>query len=575
LQRYPAEGETGRAEGTSAAPTSSQGVAIAGGTLLEKRAMSSEKPDQIQASVAAALSRLRGDLGPTGAAAPKIDDSSAGGADDRPRPANDVRGDPFFRSIQSPPPGTGMARGPIPMTPFPRMQTPQEPTQQEPSPAETAKEDASLAPEASGTIEIPEMPEREQTAPEQVSMPEPPSLSAEPPTLTAAPQPAPQPSSGAAAATAAAAANPLARMMRSGQPGSAAPAQRDLLADLPPPPISEPLTADTESGAVRRKRRNRRLLAAAAVIVVVALGAWLWTGGEPSTEVPVITADATPEKVKPAEGQEGGLQVQNQNVQVLDPSTQAQGETVMPEPEQPITPPAASEAPAADQAPTVVENTAPDSNAAPTAQAPDVAPSPDVPLSETPLPAMEDNGTTEVAPAAPATTTPEPTQTAETPATSEPAPAQDTIAEVTQTPAPATPAPAPAPAAQPEPAQAAQPEAAPAAQPEQPTTQAEQPAAQEAPTQQAAVTPSAPTGNTRVQLAAGKSEASVQKEWAALQKAHPDLLGGLSLTIERVDKGDAGIFYRLQAGPLADKTAAKPLGTSLKQKGQDCLVVAK
>ena len=115
------------------------------------------------------------------------------------------------------------------------------------------------------------------------------------------------------------------------------------------------------------------------------------------------------------------------------------------------------------------------------------------------------------------------------------------------------------------------------AQPEQPaqTAQPEQPAAQEAPAQQAAVTPVAPTGNTRVQLAAGKSEATVQKEWAALQKAHPDLLGPLSLHIERVDKGASGIFYRLQAGPLADKNAAKELCASLKQKGQDCLVVAK
>jgi hypothetical protein len=531
--------------------------------------MSSEKPDQIQASVAAALSRLRGDLGPTGAAAPKIDEPPMG---ERGRPANDVRGDPFFRSIQSPPPGTGMARGPIPMTPFPRMQTPQEPREQEPFPSDAAKdEETSLAPETSGTIEIPDMPERE-GASEPVSMPEPPSLSTESLASVTAPEPMQEPQVQApAAAAAAAAVNPLARMMRGpGQAGSAAPTQRDLLADLPPPPISELLTADTESSAVRRKRRNRRLLAAAAVIVVVALGAWLWTGGEPSTEVPVITADATPEKVKPAE--EGGLQVQNQDVQVLDPSTQTQTETVMPEPEQPITPPAAAQMPTDQQAPTVVENTAPDSNAAPAVQAPvaDVAPSPDVPLAETPLPAMEENGTTEAAPAAPATTTPEPTQAAETPAASEPAPAEDTAAEATPTPAPAA-APEPAPAAEP----AAQPEPTQAAQPEQPATQPEQPAAQEAPTQQAAVTPTAPTGNTRVQLAAGKSEASVQKEWAALQKAYPDLLGSLSLTIERVDKGASGIFYRMQAGPLADKSAAKELCTSLKQKGQDCLVVAR
>ena len=67
----------------------------------------------------------------------------------------------------------------------------------------------------------------------------------------------------------------------------------------------------------------------------------------------------------------------------------------------------------------------------------------------------------------------------------------------------------------------------------------------------------------------------MQKEWAALQKAHPDLLGPLSLHIERVDKGAAGVFYRLQAGPLADKTVARQLCSSLKQRGQDCIVVAK
>ncbi|MGH8735632.1 MAG: hypothetical protein ACREVB_18250, partial [Burkholderiales bacterium] len=168
-------------------------MAIAGRTLLEKRAMSSEKPDQIQASVAAALSRLRGDLGPTGATAPKIDEPPMGGSGDRPRPANDVRGDPFFRSIQTPPPGTGMAgRGAIPMTPFPRMQTPQEPAAQEPPLSDDPKdEETSLAPEPGATIEIPDMPEREQTL-EQVSMPEPPSLSTEPPTSTAAPQPTPE-----------------------------------------------------------------------------------------------------------------------------------------------------------------------------------------------------------------------------------------------------------------------------------------------------------------------------------------------------------------------------------------------
>jgi hypothetical protein len=45
------------------------------------------------------------------------------------------------------------------------------------------------------------------------------------------------------------------------------------------------------------------------------------------------------------------------------------------------------------------------------------------------------------------------------------------------------------------------------------------------------------------------------------------------LNVERVDKGAAGIFYRLQAGPLADKNAAAKLCASLKQAHQDCIVV--
>lgn len=518
--------------------------------------MSSEKPDQIQASVAAALSRLRGDLGPSTASAPKIDEPQAGdGAPgERARPANDVRGDPFFRSIQSPPAQTGMAggsRGPIPMTPFARMQAPQEPASEIPQ----ADEPASTA-EPSSTIEIPEMPTRA-AAPDLVPMPDtkPTEGSQQP-----APPVQPQPQAGLAGNN-----SPLSRMMRGSaaapettSAGTPEPAQRDLLAGLPPPPISEPFSGDTESSAMRRRRRNRRMLAAAAVIIVVAVGAWLWTGSEQSTEVPVIAADTTPEKIKPAD--EGGLQVPNQNVQVLEnmdgASAQSQGETVMPEPEQPVTPPApsAEQSPSAGQAPAVVDNSAPDNNAPTTSEAPtaDAPPAPEAPLSTAPLPEQDNNTAADATPPSPQaepTTpapTPEATQKAEMPA----APAPTTTEQK-----PAEPAPAPV-ASQPEPAK---------------PTQPEQPAA----TQEAAVTPTAPAGNTRVQLAAGKSEESVKKEWAAMQKAHPDLLGSLSLTIERIDKGAAGIFYRLQAGPLADKAAAKKLCASLKQQNQPCLVVSK
>lgn len=510
--------------------------------------MSSEnvKPDQIQASVAAALSRLRGDLGPAAAAAPKIDEPGMG------RPANDVRADPFFRSIQSPPSAPLSAgRDPIPMSPFARMQASQEPitpADPEPSAEPATTPEPSISPEPSASVDMPKMPEMPEPTPvpDLISMPE-------PATASSAPQPAPAP---AAPEIPAGPVSPLARMMRTpGAPEAPKPApmQRDLLADLPPPPISEPLTEDTDS-AMRRRRRNRRLLVAAIAIVILALGAWLWTGGPKSTEVPVIAAEATPEKVKPAD--EGGLQVPNQNVQILEnmegTQTQAQGETVMPEPEQPVTPPA----PSAEQAPTVVENNAAETvaPATSTSEAPavDTPPAPEAPLATAPLPEQENaaaatNTTEPPSPQAePAAPTPEATQTAEAPA-----------ASATAEQAPAA-APAPQAAAEP-----AQPEPAPAPQPA-PTA-----------TQEAAVTPTAPVGSTRVQLAAGKSEESVRKDWAAMQKAHPDLLGGLTLTVQRVDKGAAGIFYRLQAGPLADKDAAKQLCASLKKVRQDCIVVSK
>lgn len=513
--------------------------------------MSSEKPDQIQASVAAALSRLRGDLGPSGATAPKIEEPHAA---ERAKPANDVRGDPFFRSIQSPqsqlepaPGAASGARAPIPMTPFPRLQATQEPAspislqppeEQSPPPAE----------EPPASIDMPEMPERT-PIPDLVAMPEPRASAPSAPPTAASPA-APQAPTVAAAAPVPGSASPLSRVMRGNAPAPAEPAQRDLLAGLPPPPISEPLSADNGADAARRRRRNRRIVAAAAAALILAVGAWLWSGREPSTEVPVIAAESTPEKVKPAD--EGGLQVQNQDVQVLDPTAQAQGETVLPEPEQPITPPAAT-ATDAEQAPTIVESGGAQSDQAATAEAPaiDAPPAPEVPLSATPLPEPEENASaaaSDVAPPAPAVSAPQPAPTTEAPA-----------AESAPAPSAAAPAPATEPAAtEPAPAEPA--------------------AAQPTETQEAAVTPVAPatpTGNTRVQLAAGKSEASVQKAWAALQKAHPDLLGNLSLTIERVDKGTAGIFYRLQAGPLADKAAARQLCASLKAKGQDCIVVAK
>jgi cell division septation protein DedD len=288
--------------------------------------------------------------------------------------------------------------------------------------------------------------------------------------------------------------------------------QPDLLSGIgTPPPLAD--IADAEAEAAHRRRRLRNRLIAGGVLVLALAGFWYWSSsGEGGSEpVPVITADGSPEKVKPAD--EGGLEVPNQDVAILNGENSAaptQGETVLPAPEQPATPPA----PPAEPVPAATSEAAPA-----TADAGAAVPS-------VPAPAVD------AIPTVPAPTEP-------STATSEATPAA----------APATSEAAPVPAAE-EPAQTAAAEATPAAEP----------------------APAATGGSARIQLAAVKSEAAAQKEWARIQKANPDLLGGLSLHVERFNKTASEVYYRIQAGPLADKAAAKQLCAKLKQKNQACLV---
>jgi cell division septation protein DedD len=88
----------------------------------------------------------------------------------------------------------------------------------------------------------------------------------------------------------------------------------------------------------------------------------------------------------------------------------------------------------------------------------------------------------------------------------------------------------------------------------------------------APTTPAA-SGGWRVQLGALRSEAQAQQAWARLKKAQPDLLGKLALSTPKVDLGSKGIFYRIQAGPLADEAHAAATCNSLKSRHVACLVV--
>jgi cell division septation protein DedD len=83
----------------------------------------------------------------------------------------------------------------------------------------------------------------------------------------------------------------------------------------------------------------------------------------------------------------------------------------------------------------------------------------------------------------------------------------------------------------------------------------------------------ATTGPLRIQIAATKDEASARAEFARLQKAHADLLGNLTANVVKADLGDKGTFYRIQAGPIADKAQADKLCSQLKPLGIGCIVV--
>jgi cell division septation protein DedD len=83
---------------------------------------------------------------------------------------------------------------------------------------------------------------------------------------------------------------------------------------------------------------------------------------------------------------------------------------------------------------------------------------------------------------------------------------------------------------------------------------------------------SGPTGGWRVQVASVKNEDVAKSTWARLQSAHGDVMANLRMQAVRVDLGDKGVWYRVQAGPLDEKQAHSVCGT-LKGRKTDCVVV--
>ncbi|MBS0550565.1 MAG: SPOR domain-containing protein, partial [Proteobacteria bacterium] len=83
---------------------------------------------------------------------------------------------------------------------------------------------------------------------------------------------------------------------------------------------------------------------------------------------------------------------------------------------------------------------------------------------------------------------------------------------------------------------------------------------------------SGPTGGWRIQIASVKSEDIAKSTWAKVQTANGDVLTNLKMQPVRVNLGDKGTWYRVQAGPLDEKQAHSVCGT-LKSRKSDCVIV--
>lgn len=277
------------------------------------------------------------------------------------------------------------------------------------------------------------------------------------------------------------------------------------------------------------------------------------SGGEPQ----LVQADPEPYKVKPSSP--GGMQVENQDKLVYDRVAKGEApprvENLLPAPEEPKAPPKPAVPPPESVTPEAVQ-AAP----APAETAKAEAAKPEV-LSETAKP--------DAAKSEPAS--PEPAKEVAKAEPAKPAPPakpeQDDLAaavmaatggrEAATGPLTAKPA-APA---------ASEPQVAGAPPPAAPEAPAAAPAASPA-------TPTSPAaGGFQIQLASARSEQGAMGEWSRIVGKNKDALGGLTPSVARVDLGEKGVFFRLRAGPLADRAAAESLCATLSAQNVGCIVV--
>jgi cell division septation protein DedD len=131
--------------------------------------------------------------------------------------------------------------------------------------------------------------------------------------------------------------------------------------------------------------------------------------------------------------------------------------------------------------------------------------------------------------------------------------------------APPPPAPAPVPAPSADAGQAA-PQVA--AVPQAPPPLAK-PAAK-APPAKPAATAGPPV---KIQLGSLRSPDAARDEWQRVKRENADLLGKLTAVAVRAEVPDKGTYYRIEAGPAGDRTAAERLCKALKERKLGCELV--
>ncbi len=322
--------------------------------------------------------------------------------------------------------------------------------------------------------------------------------------------------------------------------------------EIPPPPATRSALRESQI-AYRQELAKGRLrllpyaLSLMAILVFAGIVWWAYhaiVGAPKNGQVPVIAADQAPAKVPPADqgATDGSGQQKTVYDQISGTNTQPKTEVLLPGPETPQAPPPAAPAPTTSDTTTTPSATETTTTPLPTPTAP-----------ATTMPGTTAGaGTTTTAGTTAGATTPQQTTTNMADTGSSTAGAttpSDVDLSGVPTLAPALPVPE--------------------------TTTADNSGSTTGATTGAS-TPATQTAsiadNFHIQLAALRSEADAKRSWDQILAKHNDVLGPLTVHIVRADLGSQGIYYRLQAGPFADKASAKAACDKLKSAGQQCLV---